>query len=84
MNWIYENYTWLLPLVLGVLELVLRYVPTNNNLSILDKIYNVLLYIYDLLVKVFPKNKAKIGGSPIGSYGKVYKLKRYAEVVAKK
>lgn len=53
INWIIENYVWIVPLLLGVMELVLRYVPSHYNLSILDTIYRILNAF-------LPKNK-KIG-----------------------
>lgn len=45
MDWILENYEWIILLVIGVIELVIRYVPTANDISVLSKIYNLLNWL---------------------------------------
>lgn len=43
--WITENWEWVVLLVAGIIELVLRYVPTASNVSILDQILKFLRWL---------------------------------------
>lgn len=55
LDWVLENWQWILLIVLALVEALVRYLPTEVDRSILNTIAQIL-------DAILPKNKVKHGG----------------------